>query len=118
MDEFCFDEWFRGYGYLEDLDFSYRVGKTFGLAVAPEALYRHYPAPLGRGSGRVFGTREVLNRLHFVRKHPELSLWRCYLVLMLRMLMSISAGIRGGRRYDLERAWGNALGLIESLRHA
>jgi GT2 family glycosyltransferase len=113
-----FDEWFGGYSYLEDLDFSYRVGKAFGLAVAPEALYRHFPAPSGRGGGRVFGTREVLNRIHFVRKYPELSLWRCYLALMLRMLMSMSVGIRGHRPYDLERAWGNLIGLITALRQA
>jgi GT2 family glycosyltransferase len=113
-----FDEWFSGYSYLEDLDFSYRVGKAFRLAVAPEALYRHDPAPSGRGSGRVFGTREVLNRIHFVKKYPELSLWRCYLALMLRMSMSLLAGIRGRRSYDLERAWGNLMGLIASLRQA
>jgi GT2 family glycosyltransferase len=118
LDEVRFDEWFSGYSYLEDLDFSYRVGKFFDLAVAPKALYRHYPAPLGRGSGRVFGTREVLNRIYFVRKYPELSLWRCYLTLMLRMLMSLSSGISGLRKNDLERVWGNIMGLISSLRRA
>ena len=114
-----FDEWYSGYSYLEDLDFSYRVGKAFGLAVAPEALYRHNPASSDRGSGRIFGKREVLNRIHFVRKYQELSIWRCYLALMLRMLLSLSAGIRGCRSYDMGRAWGNILGLIASLlRHA
>jgi glycosyltransferase involved in cell wall biosynthesis len=113
-----FDDWYSGYSYLEDLDLSYLVGKAFQLAVVPEALYRHYPASSGRGSGRIFGKREVLNRIHFVRKYQELSVWRCYLALMFRMLLNLSAGIKGRRTYDLKRAWGNILGLILSLRHA
>jgi len=40
------------------------------------------------------------------------------MALMLRMLMSMSAGIRRRRPNDLERAWGNLVGLIASLRHA
>lgn len=31
LNEFKFDEWFSGYGFGEDLDFSYRVGKNINL---------------------------------------------------------------------------------------
>ena len=71
---FRFDEWFDGYSYLEDLDFSYRVGRTSKLAVVAPARYLHLPAAGGRGGGYAFGVREVLNRIHFVKKYPELSL--------------------------------------------
>jgi GT2 family glycosyltransferase len=113
--EHRFDEWFDGYSYLEDLDFSYEVGKTWRLAVVSDAHYRHLPAPGGRGGGPVFGRREVLNRLHFVGKHPELSRRKCYAALLLRMAMNLALAVRDRRPSDLGRAWGNALGMTRSF---
>ncbi|MBM3304837.1 MAG: glycosyltransferase [Candidatus Aminicenantes bacterium] len=110
-----FDEWFGGYSYLEDLDFSYRVGKTFRLAVVAEARYRHLPAEGGRGSGYVFGLREVLNRVRFVRKNPELSGAKCRAALVLRMLMSAAAAAEQRKFASLARPWGNAIGLARSF---
>jgi GT2 family glycosyltransferase len=113
---FRFDEWFEGYSYLEDLDFSYRVGKAYRLAVVAGAGYYHFPAASGRGGGREFGMREVLNRVHFVRKNAELSLPRCYLALAVRLMMNLGfAAGDAGHAYYLQRAWGNALGLARSL---
>jgi len=113
-----FDEWFDGYSYLEDLDFSYRVGQARRLAVVADAHYRHLAAPGGRGSGPVFGQREVLNRLYFVRKHPEFSRRKCTLALLLRMGMNVAFAVRDRRASDLGRAWGNALGLVKSILNA
>jgi len=112
---FKFDEWFSGYSYLEDLDFSYRVGKRFRLVVVAAARYRHHPAPGGRGSGAEFGRREVLNRIHFVGKHGELSKGACYRALVFRMLLSLWNGAVYASPYDLFRAAGNVRGLWESL---
>lgn len=110
-----FDEWFAGYSYLEDLDFSYRAGRASRLAVVATARYRHLPASGGRGEGYVFGLREVLNRVHFVRKNPELSLAKCRVALGVRLLMSVAAGITTLRSAPLARAWGNAVGLVMSV---
>ena len=44
--DFQFDEWFRDYSYLEDLDFSYRVGKKYKLMVLEKAEYYHFLEPL------------------------------------------------------------------------
>lgn len=115
FDAYRFDEWFGGYSYLEDLDFSYRIGKSFRLAVVADAGYYHYPAREGRGSGIVFGRREVLNRIHFVKKHPGLSLGKCYLALAVRAQMSLWEGIGHGSAYGFRRAWGNFLGMWETL---
>ena len=115
FDTFQFDEWFEGYSYLEDLDFSYRVGKKFGLAVVGSAGYRHYPASTGRGSGYEFGRREIRNRIYFVRKHPELSLPRCFGGLFIRMLISLFLASRGETGYYVRRVQGNAIGLAHSL---
>lgn len=109
-----FDEWFDGYSYLEDLDFSYRVGRTALLAVVAPARYRHLPASGGRGGGYAFGVREVLNRLHFVGKHAELSPGRCRAALVLRLLLSLLLALRERRASYAARAFGNAVGLARS----
>ncbi len=111
---FRFDEWFDGYSYLEDLDFSYRVGRSAKLAVVAPARYRHLPAAGGRGGGFAFGVREVLNRLHFVEKHAELSPGRCRAALALRLLMSLLLAVRERRAAPAARALGNAVGLVRS----
>jgi GT2 family glycosyltransferase len=112
---FRFDEWFDGYGYLEDLDFSYRVGRTARLAVVAPARYRHLPAAGGRGGGYAFGVREVLNRTHFVSKHAELSLAKCRTALTVRLLMSLAFAVRERKAFDVCRAFGNAVGLVSSV---
>jgi len=112
---FRFDEWFEGYSYLEDLDFSYRVGKAFRLAVVAEAGYYHLPAASGRGNDFEFGRREVLNRVHFVRKNPELSVGKCYLALASRLLMSLGLALRERDFHHVQRAWGNVIGLCMSI---
>lgn len=110
-----FDEWYSGYSYLEDLDFSYRVGRAYRLAVVAPARYLHLPASGGRGGGYAFGVREVLNRVHFVRKHDELSLARCYSALTVRLLMSLGRAVRDRDAAFAARAFGNAVGLARSI---
>jgi len=109
-----FDEWFGGYSYLEDLDFSYRVGKSYKLAVVAGARYFHLQAPGGRGGGYAFGLREVLNRVHFVKKYPEFSPGKCYAALTARLLMNLAFAARERKASFIARAFGNAVGLVRS----
>jgi GT2 family glycosyltransferase len=113
--KFRFDEWFAGYSYLEDLDFSYRVGRTAKLAVVAAARYLHLPAAGGRAGGYVFGVKEVLNRTYFVKKHAEFSLSKCRAALALRLLMSLALAIRKRKASYAARAFGNAVGLVRSV---
>jgi GT2 family glycosyltransferase len=106
------DEWYKGYSYLEDLDFSYQIGKEYRLAVVADARYYHYPASTGRGNNYEFGKKEVTNRIYFVKKHKELSLFKCYLALILRMSISVSLAIRKFKVSYIERALGNIAGLL------
>ena len=112
--KFRFDEFFDGYSYLEDLDFSFSVGRHYKLAVVAGAGFRHYPSPSGRGSMVRFGKVEVRNRLYFVRKHG-LSVPRCYLGLMIRMMMTLAGAFSSHWRQNLGRAWGNCIGLLQSI---
>jgi GT2 family glycosyltransferase len=113
FDEFQFDEWFEGYSYLEDLDFSYRVGKSYRLYLAAGAGIYHDPSPRGRMSGFRFGRREVANRLYFVRKHPELSVGKCYLALWIKAGLNLLQGVRRFEGSSIQRSVGN---IFEILR--
>ena len=115
FEDYQFDEWFRDYSYLEDLDFSYRVGKKFKLMVLGEAEYYHFPAKGGRGGGFRFGFREVENRLHIAKKYREFSLLKCYLALHVRMMMNFGLFIWEQKFPYFQRALGNACGLMSSL---
>ncbi len=114
LDQFRFDEWFDGYSYLEDLDFSYRVGKEFSMAIVPGSFYSHLPGACGRGNGFVFGLREVRNRLHFVRKNPELSGPKCAVALVIRTFMNLVLAIKLGNAYHFQRFLGNIAGLAQA----
>jgi len=114
FESFRFDEWFDGYSYLEDLDFSYRVGKEFTLVLVPGSRYSHFPGACGRGNGFAFGLREVRNRLYFVGKNPELSRLRCVSALSVRSLMNLGLAIRRKEAYYLQRFLGNLTGLARA----
>ena len=111
FDNFSFDEWFHGYSYLEDLEFSYRIGKQFQLIVVADAGYSHYSSKASRINNYSFGKMEVLNRIHFVRKNPELSLIRCYIALGIRILISLWMIFKERQPKYLFRVFGNLVGI-------
>jgi len=110
-----FDEYFDGYSYLEDLDFSFSAAKKYKLFVVASAGFRHYPATGGRISRYRFGKIEVRNRLYVVRKHG-LSVWRCYVGLLIRFAMTLFASVATFSRAQFTRACGNLAGLCRSLK--
>ena len=115
FDRFRFDEWFRGYSYLEDLDFSHTVGREGRLAVVAGARFYHLQAPAGRGNDFLFGRREVKARLHFVGKHSELSKTACATALVIRLVLSASASVATRRPALLLRVLGNLVGAVEAF---
>jgi len=115
LDEFRFDKWFEGYSYLEDLDFCHRIGKGHKLVIVAKAEYRHFPSPSGRPSSYLFGVREVKNRLYFVRKHSEFSVVKCYLALLLRILISLVSTIQEKKISYIPRTGGNVVALFQSV---
>lgn len=106
-----FDEYFDTYSYVEDLDFSYSIGRKGRLAVVAEAGYSHFPSASGRISPRQFGRLEVRNRLYFVRKHG-LSVSRCFLGIGIRFALTLLAALPSIDRSMLARAIGNVEGLL------
>jgi len=112
--DFRLDDYFEGYSYLEDLDFSLSVGKRYRMAVVADAWYSHYPSPGGRASSYAFGKVEARNRLYVVKKHG-LSRWRCFVALGIRMGMTLLAAARHADGAALRRACGNVVGVVQGF---
>jgi GT2 family glycosyltransferase len=66
FDAYQFDENLTGPAIGEDLDFSYRVGRKWRLAIEPHAVFYHYRAPAEwRQTRRVFAGKVVFYHYHF-----------------------------------------------------
>jgi len=113
--QYGFDNWFEGYSYLEDLDLSYRVSRRYKLAMVSNARINHYPSGTGRPDAVLFGKKEVLNRLWFVRKHQELSVGLCYVALVIRVALNLLSAILDRDIRSFRRVAGNMAGLASSL---
>ena len=62
-----FDEWFQGYSFREDAEFSYRISKKGTLLMLPSAKLKHYYSPANRLRIGSLKEMEVRN-YHYVFK--------------------------------------------------
>jgi len=67
--EFKSDEKIDGYGVMEDIDLSWRVGRKWTLVVVPQARMSHRPAPGGRISLEELLSTKVYNHYYLFRKN-------------------------------------------------
>ena len=115
LDEFKFDEWYKGYAFLEDVDFSYAVSKKYKLIVLAEARVRHLSAQDLRVGRYVFGRHQIINRYYFVKKNPELSVL-CFLWASIGLLLeNILKGIVRLKLAFFYRSLGNIAGLSKII---
>jgi GT2 family glycosyltransferase len=112
FETYSFDEFFAGYSYLEDLEFSYRIRKKYRLAVVAEARFYHYPSKIGRPDWYLFGKKEVINRLYFVSKHREFSRPQCGFRLLVRAVLTMLQGFVTLDASCFKRVAGNLAGLV------
>ena len=115
VSEFEYDEWFQGHGHLEDVDYSYRVAKKYKLAVIADARVLHLSYPISKDKNYLFGQWQVINRIYFVKKHPELSVLLCYWALFGQLLTNLTWGVIQPNTGRLQRAFGNMVGLTKVL---
>ncbi len=80
FDHVMFDEHFKGYGYLEDLDFSFRVGRLGELVCNPCARITHWESPSARMNWRRMAKMEIVNHYYVFKKNCVQSLfgWLCF----------------------------------------
>lgn len=115
INEFKFDEWYAGYGFGEDLDYSYPVGKMYKLFVLKDAKCEHRTKPITLEYEYPLGKMQVINRVYFVKKHKELSLICCYWACFGLLLKNLFLGVFCFKRRYLLRAFGVFHGIFESF---
>lgn len=108
-----YDEWFEGYGYLEDLEFTYRVGKAGRMMGASGARMLHVETPAARTRMRALIAMQIINHYYVFQKHlPKTAYhWACFwwsefgesILRVMRMIKSFQPGI--------------AIGMIEGYGH-
>jgi len=114
--EFPYDEWFKGTGYLEDVDYSYGISRKYKLAVVADARVEHLSPPIRRDRNFILGKWQVINRLYFVRKHPELSPALCFWAFLGQLLVNGGKAVVGTEQGLFDRARGNIAGLLSVMR--
>lgn len=114
IDNYPYDEWFVGTGYMEDVDFSFNVGAKYRLVLVTGARLAHYSPPVRPDRQYLLGRWQVVNRMYFVRKyrHRGMSIarawWACFGMVLLN---SGYALLRRERPY-WNRARGNISGIL------
>jgi len=110
-EEFKYDEWYQGLGYLEDLDYSYRVGQKYHLVVVPDARLEHFPTAIRNEISYLYGKWQILNRLYFAKKFSDLSIPLCCWSFIGLIGLNIGKGVMMCDIKSLKRAAGNLSGL-------
>ena len=115
LENYKFDEWYKGWAYHEDVEFSYRVNKKHRLFVLFKAGVDHNPPPYNKSKSKILGKMAVINRYYFVEKNPELSIpvfyWATIGEILLNCLSSFSERDMAG----FKRALGNLEGIVDII---
>ena len=73
------DEWFEGYGHMDDIDYSCMVGAKYKMFVLRNAKVAHYEKPISNEKNYVFGVYDTVNRYYLVKKYSgRFSKWFFY----------------------------------------
>lgn len=94
FEEFKYDEWYIGWAYYEDLDFSFSVSKKHKLAVISSARVLHLPPPLKPQKVSSFIKMHIIQQYYFVKKHKELPIPCFYWSILGKILLLILVGFR------------------------
>lgn len=76
-----FDEWFEGYSYREDAEFSYRMSQKFKLIMIPEAKLFHNRSKANRLDIYSQKVMAVKNYYYFYKKHARKNIVTDFLFL-------------------------------------
>ncbi len=115
IEQYRYDDWYLGHGYLEDVDFSHRVNRTHRLFVVGTASVNHYSRPVRSSAQFMIGRQQVVNRVYFVSKFPHFSRLAFAWALFGQIIFNLSSSLYRGNLDGLRRAAGNAAGLFDQI---
>ncbi|WAC04333.1 MAG: glycosyltransferase [Methanoregula sp.] len=116
LNSYKYDEWYSGWAYHEDAEFSYRVFKKYQLFVVHKARVTHNPPPFNPAKNITLGKMAVINRYHFVKKNPELSVVLFYWSAIGEVLLNLLQSVWERNRNGFLVARGNFEGIYHIIR--
>ena len=117
IEEYPYDEWFIGTGFMEDVDYSFCVRSRYRLYVIENARLAHYSRPVRPDRQHLLGIWQVVNRMYFVRKHSNrgLSIYAATWASVGLILLSMGFALIKRDKSYFNRAMGNISGLTAVL---
>ena len=118
IENYSYDNWFQGTGFMEDVDYSYGVRERYRLFVVAAARVAHFTQPVRADRQWLFGKWQVVNRMYIVRKyrHRGLSPYKAWSASFMLLAANIIRGIVCRQRSLWDRGLGNLAGIVSELR--
>jgi glycosyltransferase involved in cell wall biosynthesis len=108
--EFSYDEWFSGTGYYEDIDFSYRVGQKYRLALSAESRCFHYSHPVRKERLIALGTWQLTGWWYFISKVKTFKKRYVFWSMFGLTLNNLGVGLISFNTGRIRKAIGNIKG--------
>ncbi len=110
IERFSYDEWYVGHGFLEDVDYSYRVSRQWPLYVCAASKVWHFSRPMNPNRTYDFGRQQVFNRVYFARK-AGMPWWGITYGLTTQMLVNATRCLARPGKPTWNMLRGNFVGL-------
>jgi len=116
IEKYEHDEWFAGYGHMDDMDFSLAVGGDYKMFVLRDAKCAHYDKPIVGRKNYVFGIYDTVNRHYLVKKYPQrFSISAYYWATTGKFFGRLTRAVIKRDRDSWLRAKGNFIGLVKVM---
>ena len=117
IDKYDYDEWFKGTGYLEDVDFSFNVKNKYSLFLVSNAKLAHYSRPVRLDKEFVHGKWQIYNRMYLVRKYKSrgLSIFKAWIASFGLVALNLSIGLLKMKKGSILKCLGNITAITREI---
>jgi len=114
INNYSYDEWFQGSGFMEDMDYSYGIREKYKLILLADAKLKHHTYPVRGDRYYLLGKWQIINRLYFVRKysHRGMSIVDAWMASFSIIIVNLLASLA---KLDYDRfrmTLGNIVGIF------
>jgi GT2 family glycosyltransferase len=115
--KYHYDEWFKGTGYLEDVDFSFNVKNKYKLFIVADAKLAHYSLPINPEKQYILGKWQIFNRMYIVNKYHSrgLSYKKAWIATVGMIIMNLGIGLIKQDNNAFNRCFGNIYAAFKQL---
>ena len=117
VQNYPYDEWFQGTGFMEDVDFSFNVRGKYRLMLVSTAKLAHYSPPVRPDRQYLLGKWQIVNRMYLVRKYRNrgLSALHGWIANVGLIMWNLGQALFKWDRQSWDRARGNMTGALSEM---